>query len=111
MTTVTQSTSATIVALLGTINATASAVAKTVDSAASSVDMLDRYVQRAKSRQFDTHAVEDKHWRRNLILNAGKAQEKIETQIDKEYSADPARATRFNSIIQELEAMFTVTQP
>lgn len=111
MTTVARTTGATIVSLLGTIGSTAGAIAKTVDAAASSVDMLDRYVQRAKNTQRITHLIEDRHFRRNLIIENGRAQEAIETSVDREYATDPARAARFNSIVADLESLFTETQP
>ncbi|NKQ73417.1 hypothetical protein C3Y89_24235 [Rhizobium sp. UPM1132] len=40
--------------------------------------MLHRYVQRAKKAQSETHTLEDKHWRRNLLLNSAAKQEKNE---------------------------------
>lgn len=104
-------TASTVVSLLSTIGSSASMVAKTIDSASSSIDMLDRYVQRAKTNQLISHEVEDRHWRRNLILDAAKSQEKLETDLDREYSADPARAARFNAIVADLESIFTETQP
>jgi hypothetical protein len=108
MTTVTQTTSNTIISLLGTVQGAATAVAKTVDSATSSIDILDRYVQRAKMRQIKSHTVEDEHWERNLLLSASRAQEKIETDLVREYSNDPARAQRFNAILASLEAKLAV---
>lgn len=111
MTTVARTTGSTIVALLGTVSSTAGAVAKTVDAITSSVDMLDRYVQRAKSHQLDTHAIEDHHWRRNLILDAAKSQEKIETDLIKEYQGDPTRQIKFNEIVSNLETLFAQTSP
>lgn len=104
-------TSQTIVSVLGTLNSTASMVAKTVDSVASSVDMLDRYVQRAKNNQITQHTIEDAHWRRNLILDAAKTQEKIEHEIVKEYSGDKLRGDKFNNIAAQLEALFLPAQP
>lgn len=107
MATVGTTTSQTIVSLLGTLNSTANMVARTVDSAASSVDMLDAYVQRAKRNQTDQHKVEDLHWRRNLILDAAKEQEKKENAIIKEYAHDTSRQQKFNNITEQLEALFT----
>jgi len=111
MTTIARSAGSTIVTLLGTIGSTAGALAKTIDAAASSIDMLDTYVQRAKSNQLAQHTIEDRHWRRNLILENAQIQERIETKIDQEYSTSPTRAARFNSIVADLESLFTETQP
>jgi hypothetical protein len=73
--------------------------------------MLDRYVQRAKTRQLKSHTVEDEHWERNLLLTAAKAQEKIESDLIKEYSGDAARQQRFNEILAKLELKLNPTQP
>jgi len=97
----------TVVTLLGTIGSTAGAVAKTVDALASSVDMLDSFVQRAVKHQRAAHLVEDHHWQRNLILDAAKAQETIETAIKAEYAGNVERQSDFNKITAELEALFT----
>jgi len=110
MTTVVRTTGSTIVALLGTINSTAGAIAKVVDTATSSVDMLDTFVQRAKSHQADAHAIEDRHWRRNLILDNAKTQEKIETDLIGEYSNNIVRQNKFNEIVADLELLFTEKQ-
>lgn len=111
MSTVARTTGNTVVALLGTIGSTAGAVAKTVDAVASSVDMLDTYVQRAKDHQRSVHLVEDRHWRRNLILDSAKAQEKIETDLITEYRGDANRQSKFNEIVSDLESLFTETTP
>lgn len=110
MTTVARTTGSTIVSLLGTVGSTASAVAKTVDAVASSVDILDRYVQRAKANQQAKHLIEDRHYQRNLILENAQAQEEIETKIDVKYGNNPARAARFNSIVADLESLFSTSQ-
>jgi Na+/phosphate symporter len=111
MSTVARTTGATIVSLLGTIGSTAGAIAKTIDAAASSVDMLDAFVQRSLAHQRDTHLVQDHHWRRNLILDSAQAQEKIETDIKAEYAGNAVRQHDFNSIVSDLESLFTVTTP
>lgn len=111
MTTVARTTGTTIVSLLGTVGSTAGALAKTVDAAASSVDMLDKFIQRAKANQDAKHKVEDLHWKRNLILDNAQAQEEIETRIAIKYATNTARQQLFDSIVSDLEALFTETQP
>jgi len=106
MSDMTRSAGATVSTLLGTIGSAATMVAKTIDSAASSVDMLDRFVQRAKDHQRDQHLVEDRHWRRNLIIDAGNAQQKIEANLVNEYAGDPAAQQRFKTIVADLESLF-----
>ena len=87
-TTVKSSASSTVIALLSTINSGATSIAKIIDSGSSSVDMLDRYVQRAKTRQHDSHLVEDAHWRTNLLLDAAKSQAKREETIKRELAGN-----------------------
>ena len=106
MTNVTRTTSATIVSALSAVQATTGAVAKIIDTAASSIDMLDEYVQRAKRNQHDENLVADKHWRRNLLLDAAREQEKKENEIAREYANDHVRQQRFNSILSDLESLF-----
>ncbi len=110
MATVRSSTSSTIVSLLGTVNSAASIITKTADSVASSVDMLDRYVQRAKTKQATAHAIEDAHWTRNLIIDAAHEQEKKETQLAKDYEGDKPRQDRFNAIVADLENILNPKQ-
>lgn len=104
MATVRTSFSQAIVASFGTITATAGAVAKAVDAATDSVDMLTTYVQRAKEQQRITHLVQDVNWKRNLIIDAAREQERIETELKKEYASDPARSQKFQELVSELEA-------
>lgn len=104
--TIARTTANTIVTALNLVNTTVQATSKIVDSAGSSIDMLDKFVQRAKTRQNATHLVEDLHWQRNLILDAAQAQEKIETDLKKEYASDSERTNTFNSIVADLEALF-----
>lgn len=104
MATVVSSTSGTIISILTAIQNTASASAKIIDTATSSIDMLDSYVQRAKSNQRTAHTVEDAVWQDNLINQAAEAQEAIETALHNKYSNDPARAERFNAISARLTA-------
>ena len=106
-TSVAQSTSSTVVALLNTVNSAALSVAKIIDTGASSVDMLDRYVQRAKQHQITTHKVEDHYWKRNLFLDAAKSQAKIEDQLERELQGNSSLTARFNSHLTELESLFT----
>ena len=79
---------------------------KTIDSAASSVDMLDAFVQRAKTSQAESHTIEDSIRRSNLILDTAKEQEKRLTTLHKEYASDAARQQRFQSVVADLEQLF-----
>lgn len=110
MSTIGRQTSGTIVALLSTINGAATSVARVIDSGSSAVDMLDGFIQRAKIQQSETHLVEHQHWRRNLILDASRMQERKETELTKEYAGDAPRQLLFNKIASDLEALFVVKE-
>lgn len=106
-TSIARSTSSTVVALLNTVNSSATAVAQIIDTGASSIDMLDRYVQRAKQHQITSHKVEDHTWQRNLFLEAAKSQAKVEESLERELSSNVRLQQLFNDNLLELEALFT----
>lgn len=110
MANVTSTTSNTIVALLGTVQSTAESAAKIIDTAASSVDMLDRFVQRAKNNQIIAHKVEDHTWRDNLIMEAARNQERIHEEYRREYQSQPDRVSKFNELVTDYQSLFTETQ-
>ena len=90
-TTVSSSVSQTIISLLGTVGSNCQALsARLFESCCiQHDDMLDRYVQRAKVHQFETHLVEDRNWRRNLLVilpSHPRSSEKTETSLSKEYA-------------------------
>jgi AAA+ superfamily predicted ATPase len=105
-TTVRGSVTSSIVALLGTINSTASMVANTVEAASGSVDILDRYVKRINNNQVIEHKIADRTWRSNLIKSTAKEQEEFELKILKTYGNDQERSKRFVSIVSDLESIF-----
>lgn len=110
MTTVSKSTASTIVSLLGTIGAAASMVAKTVDSASSSVDMLDAYVQRAKSHQAVTHKIEDASWLSSLKEDAAIERIKRHKTIAATLTTTQDR-TLFDQYLAEFDALFAEPTP
>jgi len=110
-TSIAKSTSSTVVALLNTVNSVAQSVTQIVDTGASSIDMLDRYVQRAKHQQIVQHKVEDHHWQRNLFLDSAKNQAKIEDALERELHGNANLTKRFNENLAELEALFTEITP
>lgn len=88
MASVATTTSSTIVALLSTVNSTATSVAKVIDTAASSVDMLDRYVQRAKNNQIKANKIADKDYVTNLVSDASEAQSMRMEQLERKLSGN-----------------------
>lgn len=110
-TSVAKSTSSTVVALLNTVNSAATSVAKIIDTGASSIDMLDRYVQRAQQHQIISHKVEDHHWQRNLFLDSAKSQARIEESLERELAGNTRLQQLFNENLEELKTLFTETNP
>ena len=106
MTSVTQSTTSTVVAVLGTINSSAMSIAKVIDSAASAVDMLDMYVQKAKRQQIERHTVDSHDYRFTLLSEAANAKRKLVTSIEKELANDVNGQQKFNTYFAEYEALF-----
>lgn len=104
MATIVASTSSTIVALLSTVDITAKAVSQTVGVIASSVDMLESYVNRAKDQQSKRHIVEDKDWLTNLIEDAAIA--RTERHMEITSKLDTAQLAVLNQHIAEYEALF-----
>ena len=88
MASVATTTSSTIVALLSTVNSTATSVAKVIDTAASSVDMLDRYVQRAKNNQIKANKIADKDYVTNLVSDASEAQSMRMEQLERKLAGN-----------------------
>jgi hypothetical protein len=111
MTTVARATSGTIVTLLGTIGSGATMIAKTVDAAASSIDMLDAYVQRAKDQQRKLHLIEDDGWLETQIREHALEREATEAKILAQYAGNTAGAERYNKIVAHLESLFAETKP
>ena len=111
MTTVKSSASSTVITLLGTIGSSASMVAKTIDSASSSIDMLDRYVQRAKSNQIARHLVEDKDFLDNLINDAGEAKAMRLHNLEKKMQGNARLQQLFTEFVNEYRSLFTQTNP
>lgn len=104
MTAVSRTTGATIVSLLGTIGSVANTTEKIINSAASSVDMLDAYVQKAKREQVAQHKIDEESWLENLLDAAARDHEKRQEAIIKEYASDSRRQQNFLAIRARLEA-------
>lgn len=114
MTTVVKSTSNSLVSLLSIVDETANATVQTVRTMTKGIDMLDRAVERARQDQIENHMLEATSRRRNRILEVATETEETEYRMEVKYGASPTaadRAQRFNTIVAELEALFTETQP
>lgn len=107
MATVRASTGSTIVAILGTLNASASSIAKVIDAGADSVDMLTAYIQKAKSEQAAAHKIAAERHETNLINEAAKEQAKLERDLEKELSGDKRLSELFLQNQATYKALFT----
>ena len=106
MTTVTKSAGDTLVTLLGTVGSAANAVAKTIDSATATVDMLDAHVQRAKTQQAAAHKVADATWLRSIQEDAALERIARHKQIAATLTTKDDRAL-FDEYMSEYRALFT----
>ena len=109
--TVRASASSTVITLLGTIGSSASMVAKTIDSASSSIDMLDRYVQRAKAKQLQRHSIEDKDFLDNLIDTASEANAERLHKLETKLANNQRLQQLFTASKAEYLALFTQANP
>jgi len=101
------SASNTLIALFGTINSAANVVVKTVDSATSGIDMLDRFVQKAKTEQIARHTIEAKDFMDNLIDDAAIANAKRLRDLELSLSTDQRLAQLFTESQSEYRGLFT----
>jgi len=108
MSTIAQTTSSTVIALLSTVNSSASSAAKLIDTAASSVDMLDRYVQRAKSNQIKTHIIQDHDYITNLMTDAAVAQSLREETIERKLAGNTRLQVLFTENLAQYKALLEV---
>lgn len=95
---------------LGAVASTATMATKLIESGSASVDMLDRFVQRANTKQRFAHEVEDSNWREATIDSAAESNAQREYELEKKLSANRDLALKFTENRQRLAAQF-LTQP
>jgi hypothetical protein len=95
--------------LFGAIEATASAIGTTFNAAAGGAQMLNAYVDNARTRQADRIIVGNSNFRQRLILNAAQESTDLQTTIQQKLNADAAYAAMFKSELDRLESLFSET--
>lgn len=101
-----QATNQTITAILGTIQTVSHTTQRSINTLAAGLDMVDTYVDGARSRQVDKHLVDKANYRHNLILESSLEQaRKLEAQ-ERELSGNAKLTAHFNSEFTRLSALF-----
>lgn len=98
-------------AVMATVGTVAHTTSRMVETAASSLDMLDSYVADARTRQIASSKIANTTFLKNLINEATIEQAQREQHIAKQLT-DPDLKLRFDSIHAELSGLFaTATNP
>jgi len=97
-------TTDTIGSILGAVATTANATSRTVTTAATGLDMLDAFIQKAKRKQTIDIAAEMDNYAINVALEAGAEQQRKEEAILREMHSDPIRKAHFDRIHSRLTA-------
>jgi response regulator of citrate/malate metabolism len=101
-----QHTSSTVVSILNGISTTANAATQSITSAATGLDMLDAYIQKAKKQQAIDHALEMDTYQEEAIATASAAHQQKMEAILKVMHSDPVRKAHFDEIHSRLSALF-----
>lgn len=95
MSSITKSTGATLVSMLGAVQVTANTTARAVHTIASTLDMLDQYVQDARVAQIANSENNRLTMLDRLQLEASIEAAKHQAMIQREIDADPVLASLF----------------
>jgi len=110
MSSILKHTGDTVGSILGAISTTANAASRSVTTAATGLDMLDAFIQKAKSKQTIDIALEMDNYGINAVLLSSAEQQRTEETILREMHADPVRKAHFDGIHQRLTATLTRLQ-
>ncbi len=92
MSSITKSTGATLVAMLGTVQVTANTMARAVHTTASCLDMLDQYVQDARAAQIASSVDNRMKMLDTIQMNSAMESAKTMAQTQRELDSDPLLA-------------------
>lgn len=104
MTTIVKSINDTTVHMLSAIGTVANSVANTVNTAASSLDMLDAFIQSAKMRQVERITTDDALYVQSYRNEAAIVAAKEITKLTKELSSDSTLEKAFAENLKLIEA-------
>jgi hypothetical protein len=98
------SMSNTFTALLNAVTTAANASAQSINTAASGLDMLDKFVAKAKEDQAFRHTIDGANYRHSYLLDAAKTITDKELQIERMLNSVEVKE-RFNSHFDKLAAL------
>lgn len=108
MTSIATAGSNSITSIFGTIATLARTTQRTIETAASGLDMLDTYVSTARTNQVAKHKITNSDYLTNLKLESAMEQASREQQIAKKL-ADPDLKGRFDEVLARYDALFAPT--
>lgn len=97
-----------LIALSGTVSTTANTTAKVINNVASSVDMLDRYVERAKLKQSLRYKAEDDALVFQIADEVAEAQSMREYELENRIKGNTQLSARF---VQNRNRILSVLMP
>ena len=103
MSSITQSTSNTLVSMLGAVTTSANTVTRSVHTIASGLDMLDQYVQDARREQLARSMLNEKSMLQRIREDAAKDTAQRRDELERMLSASPKLAAHFEKAYGEFE--------
>jgi hypothetical protein len=103
MSSVARTTGQTIISVLGTINTIASRTSQAVNTTAAGLDMLDSYVQKARTKQIASDAIEMSTYVDRLHKNSAMEQAKLDLELARELKSNSELATLYSENINKLK--------
>ena len=92
-------------AVLGTVNTTATSFSNAVNTLASTLDMADAFIQKAKEKQFIDNKFEMEHYasqaKSNALMNAARAHH----DVTKELNSNPELLDIYNDMKKEFDTI------
>lgn len=95
MSSITKSTGATLISMLGAVQVTANTTARAVNTAASALDMLDQYVQDARAAQIASSIDSRLKMLDRIQVDSAMESAKHQAMIQRELDSDPILAKLF----------------
>ncbi|RWB40449.1 MAG: hypothetical protein EOQ44_25230 [Mesorhizobium sp.] len=106
MATIMSASNATATSILSTVETLAHTVRRTINTGAAGLDMLDTYVEDARTRQVDASKIARHSYRKNLLMEASMEQARRDQQVIRDIGNDSQLKQLFETNHQELEALF-----
>lgn len=101
-----QATNATLTAILSTIQTVANTSQRSINTLASGLDMLDTYVDGARTRQVDKHVIDKANYRQQLINDASIDEARRLVQLAAELKSSAGLEAAFHQEHQRISALF-----